>query len=132
MAEAKQPTYGFTGIFQFMSSLYGSDLHTKRIYSLANATLSVMTGAALGVQTIGAALAQARGLFPNVGARVDLILRGHVGQYINFRHSRPQIFLQNVLYQGAETSTEVDLGGRFDMLPGENQHRVFVKGATHH
>jgi hypothetical protein len=47
MAEAKQPTFRFTDIFQFMSSLYGSDLHTKRIYSLANATLGVMTGAAL-------------------------------------------------------------------------------------
>jgi hypothetical protein len=75
MAEAKQPTFRFTDIFQFMSSLYGSDLHTKRIYSLANATLGVMTGAALGVQTIGAALAQARGLCPKHAVKqVDRLL----------------------------------------------------------
>ena len=64
MAKAKAPTFRFNDIFQFMCSLYGEDLHTKRVYSLANATLGVMTGAALGVQTIGAALAHARGLYP--------------------------------------------------------------------
>ena len=63
MAKTKQPRFRFTDIFQFMSSLYGPDLHAKLVNSLANATLGVMTGAALGVQTIGAALAQARGLY---------------------------------------------------------------------
>ena len=58
-----------------MSSLYGEDLHTKRVYSLAKATLGVMTGAALGVQTIGAVLAQARGLFPKHAVKqVDRLL----------------------------------------------------------
>jgi hypothetical protein len=58
-----------------MLSLYGEDLHAKRVYSLANATLGVMTGAALGVQTIGAVLAQARGLFPKHAVKqVDRLL----------------------------------------------------------
>jgi hypothetical protein len=63
MANKKEcPRFRFTDIYQFVSSLYGQDLHTKRVYSLANATLGVMSSAALGVQTIGAALASARGL----------------------------------------------------------------------
>ena len=75
MATAKAPTFRFNDIFQFMCSLYGEDLHTKRVYSLANATLGVMTGAALGVQTIGAALAHARGLYPKHAVKqVDRLL----------------------------------------------------------
>jgi hypothetical protein len=71
----KQPPFRFHDIFQFMSSLYAEDLHSKRVYSLANATLGVMTSAALGVQTIGAALAQARGLFPKHAVKqVDRLL----------------------------------------------------------
>jgi hypothetical protein len=37
------------------------DLHAKRVQSLANGALGVMTGAALAVSLIGQALAQARG-----------------------------------------------------------------------
>ena len=43
-------------------SLYGHDLHAKRVDSLAAATLGVMCGASLAVAMIGQALAQARGL----------------------------------------------------------------------
>src|SRR5271155_356654 len=46
----------------FIDSLYGRDLHAKRVDSLAAATLGVMTGASLAVAMIGQALAQARGL----------------------------------------------------------------------
>ena len=45
-----------------IDSLYGHDLHAKRVDSLAAATLGVMTGASLAVAMIGQALAQARGL----------------------------------------------------------------------
>src|ERR671921_654393 len=43
----------------FLDSVLGEDIHTKRIASLANATLGVMTGASLGVAVIGKSLAQA-------------------------------------------------------------------------
>jgi hypothetical protein len=43
----------------FIDSLYGHDLHAKRVDSLAAATLGVMTGASLAVAMIGQALAQA-------------------------------------------------------------------------
>src|SRR3954465_10013391 len=43
----------------FLDSVLDEDIHTKRIASLANATLGVMTGASLGVVVIGKSLAQA-------------------------------------------------------------------------
>ena len=49
-------------IHAFIDGLYDRDLHTKRVDSLAAATLDVMTGASLAVAMIGQALAQARGL----------------------------------------------------------------------
>src|SRR5690349_4691082 len=46
----------------FLDSVLDGDIHAKRVDSLANATLGVMTGASLGVAIIGQSLAQARGL----------------------------------------------------------------------
>lgn len=46
----------------FIDDLYEHDLHAKRVDSLADATLGVMTSASLAVAVIGQALAQARGL----------------------------------------------------------------------
>ena len=75
MVKEKSPTFHFTDIYEFVSSLYGPDLHAKRVYSLANATLGVMSSAALGVQTIGAALAKAQGLRPKHAVKqVDRLL----------------------------------------------------------
>ena len=42
----------------FLDSVLDEDIHTKRIASLANATLGVMTGASLGVAVIGKSLAR--------------------------------------------------------------------------
>jgi hypothetical protein len=52
----------FDDVCAFIGDVYGGDLHTKRIESLAGATLGVMTAASLAVALIGHALAQARGL----------------------------------------------------------------------
>ena len=52
----------YDDIRSFIGELYGSDLHAKRVASLAGATLGVMTAASLAVAMIGHALAQARGL----------------------------------------------------------------------
>ena len=46
----------------FIDDLYEHDPHAKRVDSLADATLGVMTSASLAVAVIGQALAQARGL----------------------------------------------------------------------
>src|SRR5919107_186450 len=59
----------------FLDSVLDDDIHTKRIASLANATLGVMTGASLGVAVIGKSLAQARGLLPKHAVKqVDRLL----------------------------------------------------------
>ena len=48
-------------IQDYLTSLFGSDLHVKRVASLSLAALGVMTSASLAVAVIGQALAQARG-----------------------------------------------------------------------
>jgi len=57
----------FQDIRAFLDSILDEDIHTKRVDSLANATLGVMTGASLGVALIGKSLAQARGSMSKPG-----------------------------------------------------------------
>jgi hypothetical protein len=60
---------------KFLDSLFGDDLHAKRVHSLANATLGVMTSASLAVCTIGHGLALARGgLSKHAIKQVDRLL----------------------------------------------------------
>src|ERR1700720_474424 len=49
---------------QFLDVLFSGDVHAKRIYSLANATLGVISTASLAVNTIREGLALARGRLP--------------------------------------------------------------------
>ena len=49
-------------IQNYLASIFSKDLHAKRVMSLANGTLGVMTSASLAVSIIGQSLAQARGL----------------------------------------------------------------------
>lgn len=62
MARSGRKVGQFEDVRSFIGELYGSDLHAKRIDSLAGATLGTMTSASLAVALIGQALAQARGL----------------------------------------------------------------------
>ena len=50
---AKRAALGFNDIHHFVSSLFEQDMHAKRVYSLANATLGVITSASLGIHAIG-------------------------------------------------------------------------------
>ena len=54
----------FKTTHQFLKVLFSRDVHAKRIYSLANATLGVISTASLAVNTIGQGLALARGRLP--------------------------------------------------------------------
>jgi hypothetical protein len=68
-------TERFDFVHDFLSRLYVDALHAKRVLSLANGTLGVMTGAALAVSLIGQALAKARGLFAKSAIKqVDRLL----------------------------------------------------------
>src|ERR1700758_5131099 len=59
----------------FVVALLAEDLHAKRVHSLVNATLGVMTSASLAVCTIGYGLALARGgLSKHAIKQVDRLL----------------------------------------------------------
>src|ERR1700676_4320198 len=60
---------------RFLSGLFGEDVHAKRISSLANATLGVISSASLAVNSIGQGLALARGRLPKHAIKqVDRLL----------------------------------------------------------
>ena len=60
---------------EFLDALFGEDLHAKRVFSLTNATVGVMTSASLAVSTIGHGLALARGgLSKHAIKQVDRLL----------------------------------------------------------
>jgi hypothetical protein len=60
---------------QFLSALFSEDIHAKRVYSLANATLGVISSASLAVNSIGQGLALARGRLPKHAIKqVDRLL----------------------------------------------------------
>ena len=48
-------------LLNFIATLYEGDLHAKRVLSLANATLGVLTSASLAIHAVGRGLAQALG-----------------------------------------------------------------------
>ena len=71
----RAPKERFDFVHEFLNRVFIDDLHAKRVLSLANGTLGVMTGAALAVSLIGQALAKARGLFAKSAIKqVDRLL----------------------------------------------------------
>src|SRR5271169_3187378 len=73
MARCKGITFNTT--HNFLSRLIGDDVHAKRVYSLANAALGVISSASLAVNTIGQGLALARGKHPKHAIKqVDRLL----------------------------------------------------------
>lgn len=90
----------FQSVHNFLNGFLADDIHAKRIYSLANAMLGVMSSASLAVNTIGQGLALARGgktkhaikqvdrLLSNQGVEVEELLALWVPYVIG---SRPKI-----------------------------------------
>ena len=75
-------------IRKFITNLYDGDLHAKRVLSLANATLGVLTSASLAVHAIGQGLAQAMGKLSKHGVKqVDRLLSNQgieVGKFFGY------------------------------------------------
>ena len=72
---AKRLGFRFKDIHGFLDSLFGDDMHAKRVYSLANATMGVMSSASLAIHAMGQGLAQARGkLTKHAVKQVDRLL----------------------------------------------------------
>src|ERR1019366_7593389 len=95
MAVARRRGISFEETHQFLSTLFSEDVHAKRVYSLANATLGVISSAYLAVNTIGQGLALARGrltkhaikqvdrLLSNSGIDVDDLLKRWVPHVVD-------------------------------------------------
>jgi hypothetical protein len=72
---AKTATLRQEDIIGFITTLYEGALHAKRVLSLANATLGVLTSASLAVHAGGQGLAHAQGTLSKHGVkRVDRLL----------------------------------------------------------
>jgi len=89
----------FEGIHGFLETLFGEDLHAKRVKSLAGATLGVIESASLAIGMIGQGLALARGrltkhavkqvdrMLSNRGIDVDTLLVHWVPYVVGSRDS---------------------------------------------
>ena len=96
---ADNQSVSFEDVHQFVDRLFADDLHAKRVLSLANATLGVITSGSLAVSMIGQGLALARGLstkhaikqvdrlLSNEGIDVDAALRHWVRYIVGARTS---------------------------------------------
>ena len=51
MANGARKIVDFDTVHDFLTELFHMDVHARRVYSLANATLGVMTSASLAVHT---------------------------------------------------------------------------------
>jgi len=70
-----RPVHRVEFVQTYLNGIFAHDLHAKRIQSLANGVLGVMTGASLAVAVIGHSLAQARGLLSKHAVKqVDRLL----------------------------------------------------------
>lgn len=71
----RSPAINEQKVHEFLCSLFGDDLHAKRVLSLSLATLGVIHAASLSVYAIGQALAMARGTKGQHGVKqVDRLL----------------------------------------------------------
>ena len=85
-------------IMEFVTRLYDGDLHAKRVLSLANATLGVITSASLAIHAVGQGLAQALGKLAKHGVKqVDRLLSNE-GMVIEefFTHWVPSLVSQQL------------------------------------
>ena len=55
---------GERDVFKFLDTLFGKDLHAKRVLSLSHATLGAIHSASLAIHLIGIGMAEARGVLP--------------------------------------------------------------------
>ncbi len=103
----------FDDVHGFLQTLFDGDLHAKRVYSLANATLGVMTSASLAIHTIGLGLAEAKGRVTKHSIKqVDRLLSNQgIDVWEIFAHWIPQIIGERKDILVAMDWTEFDKDG---------------------
>jgi len=111
---AKAAAIRSADISQFLNELLEHDEHAKRVQSLSNATLGVITSASLAVHAIGQGLAHAQGLMPKHAVKqVDRLLSNQgidVEQY--FAYWVPHVVGEQTSIQVAMDWTEFDADGQ--------------------
>jgi hypothetical protein len=110
---------------EFLDALFGDDLHAKRVHSLTNATLGVMTSASLAVCTIGHGLALARGGFSKHAIKqVDRLLS-------NPGIDVKELFMSWVPYMvGSRKSVEIAMD--WTDFDADNQTTIMLSLLTSH
>jgi hypothetical protein len=58
----KNGTLKHEDVLNFLSSLFGNDLHAKRVLSLSDATVGLLKSGSMAIHTIGEGLSQAKEL----------------------------------------------------------------------
>jgi len=98
----------------FLNELFEHDEHAKRVQSLANATLGVITSTSLAVHAIGQGLAHVQGLIPKHAVKqVDRLLSNQgieVDRY--FEYWVPHVIGENTAVRVAVDWTEFDADGQ--------------------
>ena len=59
---ARRPAIPVERVLEYLTTLFGEDLHAKRILSMAHATVGVVAAGVLGITAIGKGMAAARGV----------------------------------------------------------------------
>ena len=96
----------------------GEDLHAKRVYSLANATLGAMTSASLAVHAIGQGLALARGLHTKHAVKqVDRLLSNRgIEPWALAEHWVPYVLAERAAAVVALDWTDFDADGQTSIV----------------
>ena len=112
-------------LLNFINTLYDGDLHAKRVLSLANATLGVLTSASLAIHAVGRGLAQAMGTLTKHGVKqVDRLLTNQgVNVWTFFAYWTPYIV-------GARTEVVVALD--WTSFAADEQETIVLSMLTGH
>jgi len=115
---AKRPGVRFDDVHRFVEDLVGEDLHAKRVYSLANATLGAMTSASLAVHAIGQGLALARGLHTKHAVKqVDRLLSNRgIDPWALAEHWVPYVLAERPAAVVALDWTDFDADGQTSIV----------------
>ena len=112
-------------LLKFINTLYEGDLHAKRVLSLANATLGVLTSASLAIHAVGRGLAQAMGTLTKHGVKqVDRLLSNRgIDVWTFFAHWTPYLI-------GARTEVGVALD--WTSFAADEQETIVLSMLTGH
>jgi hypothetical protein len=115
---AKRPGVRFHDVHRFVEDLVGEDLHAKRVYSLANATLGAMTSGSLAVHAIGQGLALARGLRTKHAVKqVDRLLSNRgIDPWALAEHWVPYVLAERAAAVVALDWTDFDADGQTSIV----------------